>query len=133
MARGPREIVLELYRIWQQEGIEAAIAHVSPDIEWIEPFDAIGRESRQGVDGALEGYESWAGSYEDYGGEIVDVEEAGDRVLVHFMQRGTPRGGSVAVEGLVYQLWTLRDGVPVRMQMFMALDDAHAALHASGE
>jgi ketosteroid isomerase-like protein len=126
----PSEIVVELYRIWREEGIEAAMPHVSPDIEWVEPFDAIGRESRQGRDDALAGYESWAGSYEGYGGDILEVEENGERVLVHFMQRGTPRGGSVPVEGLVYQLWTVRDEKPIRMQMFMGLDDARAALYS---
>ena len=126
----PREVVLELYRLWNEQGVEAALAHVSPDLEWIEPEEAIGRESRRGVDDALENYESWTGSYEEYTGEIQDVKERGERVLVHFIQRGRPRGGSKAVEGSVFQLWTVRDGLAVRMQMFFDAGDARAALYS---
>ena len=129
MEGSPREVVLELYRLWAAEGVEAALAHVSPELEWVEPTGSIGREDRQGVEGALENYESWTGSYEAYGGEIADVEDEDDRVLVRFIQRGTPRGGSKAVEEPVFQLWTVRDGLAVRMQMFFDRDEARAALH----
>ena len=129
MEASPREVVLELYRLWSTEGIDAAIQHVSPEIEWIEPAEAIGRESRHGIDDAREGYESWTGAYEDYGGDIAAVEDHADRVLVHFIQRGTPRGGSKPVEEPVYQLWTVRDGLAVRMQMFFDVEDARTALH----
>jgi ketosteroid isomerase-like protein len=124
----PREVVLELYRLWSTQGVEAALAHVSPDIEWVEPAEALGREDRHGVEGALENYESWTGTYQDYGGEIAEIEDEGDGVLVHFVQRGTPRGGSKPVEESVYQLWTVRDGRAVRMQMFFDADEARAAL-----
>ena len=125
----PREIVLELYRLWSTEGIDAAIQHVSPEIEWIEPAEAIGREARHGIEDAREGYESWTDAYEAYDGDIAAVEDDADRVLVHFIQRGTPRGGSKPVEEPVYQLWTVRDGLAVRMQMFFDVEDARTALH----
>ena len=130
MHGSPREVVLELYRLWSTEGIEAAIAHVSPEIEWVEPAEAVGRDDRQGVEGALQTDESWTGTYEEYGGDITSDEDDGERVHVHFVQRGTPRGGSKPVEGSVYQLWTVRDGVAVRMQMFFDQDEARAALHS---
>ena len=125
----PREVVLELYRLWSTEGIDSAIQHVSPEIDWIEPAEVVGRESRHGIEGAREGYESWTDAYENYGGDIAAVEDDADRVLVHFIQRGTPRGGSKPVEEFVYQLWTVRDGFAVRMQMFFDRDEARAALH----
>jgi ketosteroid isomerase-like protein len=124
----PREVILELYRIWGEQGVKAALRHVSPDIEWVEPAEALGREDRRGVTGALENYESWVGTYEDYGGEIEAIEDDGDRVLVKFVQRGTPRGGSKPVEESVYQVWTVRDGLAVRMQMFFDPGEARAAL-----
>jgi ketosteroid isomerase-like protein len=130
MESSPRDVVLELYRLWSTEGVEAALTHVSPSIEWVEPAEAVGRESRQGVEGALQNYESWTGSYEEYGGEIAGVQDEGERVLVHFIQRGTPRGGSKPVEESVYQLWTVRDGLAVRMQMFFDPDEARAALRS---
>ena len=129
MQRTPRELVLELYRLWNEDGIDAALAHVSPDIEWIEPKEAIGRDSARGIDDARENYESWIGAYENYSGEIANIEDHGDRVLVHFIQRGSPRGGSVAVEEPVYQLWTVRAGLAARMQMFFDVEEARAALH----
>ncbi len=64
-----------------------------------------------------------------YDGDIAAIEDHADRVLVHFIQRGTPRGGSKPVEEPVYQLWTVRDGLAVRMQMFFDVEDARTALH----
>ena len=125
----PREIVLELYRLWAEEGIESAMAHLSPEIEWIEPAEVIDRESRHGIDGALEGFKSWTESYDDFGGDIAQVEDDDDRVLIHFIQRGRLRGVAKPVEEPVYQLWTVRDGLAVRMQIFFGLDEARAALH----
>jgi ketosteroid isomerase-like protein len=126
----PREVVLELYRLWSTEGVEAALAHVSPEIEWVEPADAVGRDDRHGKDDALEGYRTWTEVYEEYGGEVAAVEENGERVLVHFIQRGRLSGGSIPVEEAVYQLWTVRDGLAVRMQMFFDADEARAALYS---
>ena len=126
----PREIVLELYRLWGEEGIEAAIAHLSPEIEWIEPAEIVGRESRHGIEGALEGFESWTGMYDEYGGDITAVEDDGDKVLVHFSQRGRLRGGTKAVEEPVYQLWTVREGLAARLQIFFDVEEARAALHS---
>ena len=131
MERTAREVVLELYRLWSEQGVEAAMVHVSPAIEWVEPAEAVGRESRHGIDDALEGYRSWTETYDDYEGHVAEVEEAGDDVLVHFIQRGRPRGGTKSVEEPVYQLWTVRDGLAVRMQMFFDVEDARAALYAS--
>jgi len=127
----PREVVLELYRLWSEQGIEAAIAHVSPEIEWIEPEEVIGHESRHGIDGAFEGFTSWTESYDDYGGDITEVEDNGDDVLVHFIQRGRPRGGTKEVKEPVYHLWTVRDGLAVRMQIFFDVESARTALHAA--
>jgi ketosteroid isomerase-like protein len=126
----PREVVLELYRLWSSEGVEAALAHVSPEIEWVEPADAVGRDDRHGKDDALEGYRTWTEVYEEYGGEVAAVEENGERVLVHFIQRGRLSGGSIPVEEAVYQLWTVRDGLATRMQMFFDADEARAALYS---
>ena len=126
----PREVVLELYRLWSTEGVEAALAHVSPEIEWVEPADAVGRDDRHGKDDALEGYRTWTEVYEEYGGEVAAVEENGERVLVHFIQRGRLSGGSIPVEEAVYQLWTVRDGLATRMQMFFDADEARAALYS---
>jgi ketosteroid isomerase-like protein len=126
----PREVVLELYRLWSTEGVESAMAHVSPEIEWVEPAEAVGRDDRRGKDDALEGYRSWTEVYEEYGGEVAGVEDDGERVLVHFIQRGRLSGGSVPVEESVYQLWTVRDGLATRMQMFFNVEDARAALYS---
>ena len=126
----PREIVLELYRLWSEKGIEAAIAHLSPEIEWIEPDEVIGHESRRGIDGALAGFQSWTGMYDEYGGDITAVEDGGDDVLVHFIQRGRLRGGTKDVEESVYHLWTVRDGLAVRLQIFFDVESARAALHS---
>jgi len=46
------------------------------------------------------------------------VDAPGDRVLQSVRQRATGAASGVPFEGDLFQVWQLRDGVPVRMEMF---------------
>ena len=41
---------------------------------------------------------SWVGSFESLTLEAVEFVDAGSRVVVEFVQKGTPRGGDIPVE-----------------------------------
>jgi ketosteroid isomerase-like protein len=69
---------------------------------WLEPFD---------------GWEIEAERYID----------AGDKVVVFLNQRGTARASGAAVDMRFGQLWSFKEGLVVRVQLFANPDEALAA------
>jgi ketosteroid isomerase-like protein len=70
----------------------------------------------------LEGFEHWS----------IDVEEvfdAGDRVVTIARQRASAKHGGPEVEMRFAQVWTFRDGLVARVEMYADRDDA---LEAAG-
>jgi ketosteroid isomerase-like protein len=58
---------------------------------------------------------------------MIEVRDApGDRVFQAIRQRATGAVSGVPFEGELYQVWQLRDGMPVRTEMFFDRDRALA-------
>ena len=71
---------------------------------------------------------SWVASFDALALELVEITDAGDRAVVEFVQKGTPRGGSAEVELPTWAVHTFKnDLVPTRLELFMARDDAFEA------
>ncbi len=72
---------------------------------------------------------AWVESFDRLTFEAIDFVDAGDRVVVEFIQRGSPRGSDAAVEVRSWATVTGHDGVLARMELFLA---RRAALAAAG-
>lgn len=72
---------------------------------------------------------AWVDSFDSLTMELVDLTDAGDRVLAEFVQHGVPRGGSTAVDVRTWSVTTRRDGAITRSELFLSRDDA---LEAAG-
>ena len=59
--------------------------------------------------------------------EILDADD--DKVLVEFVQRGIPRGGSTPVELRTWSVTTRREGIFTRFELFQRREEA---LEAAG-
>lgn len=69
---------------------------------------------------------NWLATWAEYEASLCDVVDYGERALAVIRQRvGTDGGLSVA--GDLFMLWTVRDGVPVRMEMYLDRASADAA------
>ena len=74
---------------------------------------------------------NWIATWSEYEASLCDVVEYEDRALAVLRQRaGT---GGLSVEGDLYMLWTLREGVPVKMEMFLDRAQAEAAAATATE
>ena len=61
----------------------------------------------------------WTESWENWELEVVELIDAGeDRVLAILHQRGRSKTTGLEVEMDFAQLWTVRDGKQVRMEMY---------------
>ena len=81
------------------------------------------------AEAAREWLKAWIDSFESLTFEPVEILDAGDRVLVEFIQRGQPRGGDAPVELRTWSVTTHRGGIVVRFELFQ---NRAQALEAAG-
>jgi ketosteroid isomerase-like protein len=63
--------------------------------------------------------------------EVEDYLDASDRVVVIINQRGRSKATGIPVEMRFAQVWTLRDGQAIKMQMYASVDEALEAVELS--
>jgi len=101
-----------------------------PDLVW--DVSKLGWPEQQiysGPEGADQFMADWADAWDDWELEVEDYVDAGARVVVIVNQRGRSKGSGVPVDMRFAQVWTLRDGAGIRMQMYASVDEA---LEAAG-
>ena len=93
-------------------------------------MEAPDRRVVKGADAALGALQEWLDTWSGYEVEMLEcVDAPGDRVFTSLRQRATGAASGVPLEGELYQVWTFRDGVPVRMEFFF---DGAKAREAAG-
>ena len=100
-----------------------------PEIEWVNPPDAVERGTRHGRDSFGTAAESVADTFEGVAVDIDEMLAAGDRVVVLATLHGRGRGSGADVERRQGYIWTLRDGKATRFEWFNTPDEA---LRAAG-
>ena len=73
----------------------------------------------------------WADAWEDWELEVEDYLDAGERVVVIIKQRGRAKATGIPVDMRFAQVWTLRNGQAIRMQMYASVDEALEAVGLS--
>jgi ketosteroid isomerase-like protein len=81
------------------------------------------KKTYEGFGGTMEFIAAWTEGFDDWQLEVEDYLDAGDQVVVILTQRGTARGSQMPVEMHFSQVWTLRDGKQVRMQMYASPEE----------
>ena len=73
--------------------------------------------------------EAWADSFDSLTIDLVEILDAGDRVIAEYVQRGIPRGGSKPVGLRTWSIYTFRESALTMMELFTSRDEA---LEAAG-
>jgi ketosteroid isomerase-like protein len=114
------ELVLRAYRAFGRGDIDAAVADLHPDVEWIEPeeFPNGGRHVGPAAVAAYlsASYDTWAELHSEPTATRRGGDPAGDIVVEHHLhgvlRDGTPHQATVA------DVFTVRDGRVVRMRAY---------------
>jgi len=137
---GPGEEIVRraLEVINRRESVDAAMAALEelmhPEIEFVNPEDAIERGTRKGTAGmrtALENFIAGAGGGATF--ELEQVRERGERVFT--LARIQARGTSSGVEALgppTGAIYTIRDGRIIRIEWHYDVDEAVARFEQDG-
>ncbi len=92
------------------------------------------RQAYEGIEGTREFMTTWVGAWEDWQLEAEELRDAGEKVVAIVRQRGRAKGTGLRVDMRFGQVWTLRDGKQVRMEMYATPQDAlRAAGLAAGD
>jgi ketosteroid isomerase-like protein len=103
-----------------------------PDLIW--DVSRLGWPDQQiyhGPAGAMQFNAEWADAWDDWELEPEDYIDAGERVVVIVNQRGRSKATGIPVEMRFAQVWTLEDGLAIRMQMYASVDEALEAVGLS--
>jgi ketosteroid isomerase-like protein len=115
---------VEIVRRFLCVDVDEALTYADADIVW-NPIEEL---PTQGHDAVRESLARWKAAWDDYKVMPEEFEDRGDRVVVTVRLRGRGRGSGVEIDALFYDVYTLRDGMIVRMDQFTERSQALEAV-----
>ena len=90
-------------------------------------------QTYRGVEGARQFMADWLEAWDDWELEPAEfLAAAGDKVVSIMRQRGRSKASGVSSEMHFGQVWTFKDGLQIRMQMYASPAEALEAVDLSG-
>ena len=123
------EVVRRIYASWAPGSSPAESNLLHPDIEWVNPRDALEQGTRKGIEAFTSIIEDLDDTIGDFRMEVERFIDVGDRVVVIATMRGHGTGSGVEVDNRHGAVWSIRDGKAVRFQWF---HEPGQALEAAG-
>ena len=130
MARSNADVVREVFEAHKRRDWDDVYGYYSPDIEWdggILWGDWGDGGVARGRDGLREAWRRWMEAFEFATYEFYDFVESGDDVLVSIRMHARGRGSGVETDQILGLVWTINDGLVVRVRAFTDLEEARAA------
>jgi ketosteroid isomerase-like protein len=122
------ELVRRIYASWTPGSSPAESSLLHPDIEWVNPTDALEPGTRTGIEAFTAIIEGLADTIGDFRMEVERFIDVGDRVAVVATMRGRGSASGVEIERRHGSVWTIRDGKAVRFHWFNDPDEALEAV-----
>jgi ketosteroid isomerase-like protein len=126
------EIVQSAFDAYLRGDETAMYALTTPDIVVTQFPDQLDGGDFHGQDGARRVMAEWTGTWEDWQIELLDAVEEGQRVFVSARQRGRGKASGAPMETDATFVFTVRDGLISRWQMFHSDEEARRAVKAEG-
>ncbi len=110
---------------------DAVLGLLSPDVE-VHSVAEMGEEGTyRGREGYLEWTRIWLDAWDEFRIEVAEVEEVDEEnILVHSVQHGRGKGSGVEVSQEGVYLFTVRDGLLVRLHLYATREQALEAIRA---
>jgi ketosteroid isomerase-like protein len=106
-----------------------ALLHDDVTVEVHTERPDIGSEVYHGHDGFLANFAELQDVFDDLVVDPEEIVESGDRIMVTTRITGRGKGSGVAIEAKIFHVWTLRDGMASRLEIFSDDGRARAALN----
>jgi ketosteroid isomerase-like protein len=120
------ELDLMYTRVWREHDLQRAMAHLPQDFEWVVPGFP-GNQAARGPEGTLEFFRDWIDQWEDLRVDWELQQTGPDTILALVDMGGRGRVSGVPVELRFAQVWSFREGVPVRMVVYADVEEGRRA------
>jgi ketosteroid isomerase-like protein len=111
---------------------QALLALASPSIVISQFPEQVDAGQYHGHDGFRQVMADWTGSWDGWSIEILSAREVGDRVLATALQRGRGIGSGAPMEAQAIFVFTVREGLISRWEMFSSEEQALTAVGLDG-
>jgi ketosteroid isomerase-like protein len=105
-----------------------ALLHTDVTVEVHTDRPDIGAEVYHGHEGFLDNFAEIQDVFDDLVIDPQEIEERDNRIMVTTRITGKGKGSGVAIEAKIFHVWTLRDGMASRLEIFSNEEQARAAL-----
>ena len=125
------EIVREVFEAHGRRDWDDVYELYSPDIEWdggILWGDWGEGGVARGRDGLREAWRRWIEAFEFARFEAHDHVDVGDDVLIRVRMHARGRGSGLETDQVLALVWTVADGLVVRVRAYTELEEARAAV-----
>jgi ketosteroid isomerase-like protein len=129
MSRAEIELLRAGYEAFSRGEWDTVLEQAHADLELIPAERVISPGIYRGREQVQRFFEDLFAPFEEVLVEPEEFHENGDRIAVLVRVRSRPRGSSALVENRIGHVWTFRDGVPVRFEIF---PERARALEAAG-
>jgi ketosteroid isomerase-like protein len=128
------EVVQRIYEEgWFDRNPEPLLVLMTPDVEFVNPSDAVDSGVRRGHDGVRTAFRNVKEAFDTSRHELRNLFGAGDVVVAAVSSFVRTRGSEVDVVQEEAHTWTFRDGKIVRFEWGRDLDAALDAAGLSGQ
>jgi ketosteroid isomerase-like protein len=126
------EWIYPAYEAWSRRDVDALLERVHPEAEARPILGAnIGASVYRGRDGLREWFKDLHQEWETFQTRVIRIDGRGDRALCTIDIHARGRASGVVIEGELYHLLELRDGLILRLEAFRDRDAAVKALDAT--
>ena len=124
--------IYRAYEAWSRRDIDALVELVHPDAVARPILGAnIGASVYRGRDGLREWFRDLHQEWEAFETRVIRIDEQGESAVLTIDVHARGRASGVVIEGELYHLVELRDGLIMRLEAFQERDAAMAALEAT--
>jgi uncharacterized protein len=125
------EIVRRALQAWERSDLKGAADLLDPEVEWRMPPNIPEAGTYRGRDEVMRRLEEFLEAWDDLAVTVEELIDAGDRVVALVRYSGQGRGSGIEIGGVSTdaQVWTLRDGKALRVELYGGTADA---LEAAG-
>src|SRR4051812_32615156 len=124
------EIVQRVIAAMNAHDMEGWLAYLDPEFAFVDHMAAVAEESGSGIETIRRQAEGWLETFPDFRLGTEEFIDAGDRVVTVTHWQGTGAGSGLPYSQRAAEIFTLRDGKIVHLEM--GFPDRVAALEAAG-
>jgi ketosteroid isomerase-like protein len=124
-----QENVERLREMYSKRSLAEVAESLHPDAEMHQAHEVPDADDYYGREEFVRGTRRWLEGWEEFQYALEEATDLGERVFMRVRLSGRAKASGIKLDHNVFHLWTFRDGMPWRCDVFI---DERRALEAAG-